>query len=92
MKKETIFIDAVENKMIGVFKGAGNCVARVKDAKALKYVFETHKIDVFMDRMFYGSTMDFADEVGFAHQDDAKRIVNACIDMIECETVAKELV
>jgi hypothetical protein len=36
--------------------------------------------------------MDFADEVGFAHHADAKKIVDECFDMIKCEMVAKELV
>lgn len=86
-----IFIDAVENKKVAVYKGVGNCIGAATNAKMLKYILETHKIDVFKETMYYGSTMDFADEVGFAHYDDAKKIVDAAIDMIKCEMVAEEL-
>jgi hypothetical protein len=36
--------------------------------------------------------MDFADEEGFAHHDDAKKIVDECFEMIRCEKVAEELI
>ena len=86
----TCFIDAVENAKIAVYKGAGHCVGHAKTAKMLKYILETHKI--VNEEFYYGSTMDFADEVGFAHYDDAKKIVDECFDMVRCEMVAKELV
>ncbi len=86
----TCFIDAVENAKIAVYKGAGHCVGHAKTAKMLKYILETHKI--VNEEFYYGSTMDFADEVGFAHHADAKKIVDECFDMVRCEMVAKELV
>ena len=86
----TCFIDAVENKKIAVYKGVGHCVGVAANAKTLKYILETHKI--VNEEFYYGSTMDFADEVGFAHYDDAKKIVDECFDMINCDKVAKELV
>lgn len=87
----TIFIDAVETKKVAVYKGAGNCIGAASTAKMLKYILETHKIDVFKETIYYGSTMDFADEVGFATHDGAKKIVDAAVDMIKCEMVAEEL-
>jgi len=86
----TCFIDAVENAKIAVYKEVGHCVGVAKNAKTLKYILETHKI--VNEEFYYGSTMDFADEVGFAHHADAKKIVDECFDMIKCEMVAKELV
>ena len=83
-------VDAVENAKIAVYKGVGHCVGHAATAKTLKYILETHKIE--NEVFYYGSTMDFADEVGFAHHDDAKKIVEECFEMIRCETVAKELV
>ena len=88
----TIFIDAIETKQVAVYKGAGNQIGAAKTAKMLKYILETHKIDVFKETIYYGSTMDFADEEGFAHHDDAKKIVDECFEMIKCEKVAEELV
>ena len=41
---ETIFIDAIEGAKVAVFKGAGNMIGAAKDAKALAYILDTHKI------------------------------------------------
>ena len=35
---------------------------------------ETHNIDVNKDIIYYTSSMDFADEVGFEHYGDAKKL------------------
>ena len=78
MKNETIFIDAVEGEKVAVFKGAGNQIGAAKDAKMLAYILDTHKI--FGEVMFC-STMDFADEVGFATHDGAKKIWDAAVGM-----------
>jgi len=40
-----MFIDAVENKMIAVYKDVGECVGHAKTAKMLKYILQTHKIE-----------------------------------------------
>lgn len=85
----TCFIDAVKTAKVAVFKGVGNEVGRASTAKMLKYILETHKI--VDETFYYGSTMDFADEVGFATHDGAKKIVDEAFDMIKCEMVAEEL-
>ena len=67
---ETIFIDAVE--------GAGNMIGTAKTPKMLAYILDTHKI--FGEVMFC-STMDFATEVGFADDGDARKMFNDAIEM-----------
>jgi len=84
----TCFLDALEKKIV-VYKDVGHEVGRAKTAKMLKYILETHKLTE--ETFYYGSTMDFADEEGFAHYDDAKKIVDECFEMIKCDKVAEEL-
>ena len=79
-QKETVFIDAM-NGGIGVFIGAGNQVGFAKDAKMLKYILDTKNVNVFEDRMFFTSSMDFATEAGFATDDGAKTFFNNAIEM-----------
>ena len=75
---ETIFIDAIEGAKVAVFKGAGNQIGAATTPKMLAYILDTHKI--FGEVMFC-STMDFADEVGFATHDGAKKIWDAAVEM-----------
>ena len=75
--QETVFIDA-QNGGIGVFIGAGNQVGFAKTPKMLAYILDTHKI--FGEVMFC-STMDFATEVGFADDGDARKMFNDAIEM-----------
>ena len=91
MTNETVFIGA-NNGGLEIYLGAGNLIAgNIKTAKTFKYVMDTHHIDIDNDTIYYTSSMDFADEEGFAHYDDAKKIVDECFDMIKCEMVAEEL-
>ena len=78
MKNETIFIDAIEGAKIGVFKGAGNMVGTAKTPEMLNYILDTHKI---YGEVMFCSTMDFADEVGFATHDGAKILVDQAVAM-----------
>ena len=78
MKNETIFIDAIEGAKVTVFKGAGNMIGTAKDAKMLAYILDTHNIQ---GSVYYCSTMDFADEVGFATHDGAKILVDEAVAM-----------
>ena len=80
MTNETVFIEA-ENGGIGVYIGAGNKVGWAKTAKTLKYILDTKNINVFEDRLFFSSSMDFANEYGFATHDGAKKIWEAAIEM-----------
>jgi len=75
---DTIFIDAIEGAKVAVFKGAGNMIGTAKDAKMLAYILDTHKI--FGEVMFC-STMDFAEEVGFADNGDARKLFNDAVEM-----------
>ena len=78
MKNETIFIDAIEGAKVGVFKGAGNMIGTAKTPEMLNYILDTHKI---YGEVMFCSTMDFADEVGFATHDGAKKIWDAAMAM-----------
>ena len=73
MTNETVFIDA-ENGGVGVYIGGGNKVGWARPYKTLKYILDTKNINVFEDRLFFSSSMDFADEYGFATHDGAKEI------------------
>ena len=87
MTNETVFIDA-ENGGVGVYIGVGNKVGWSKTAKGLKYILDTKNINVFEDRLFFSSSMDFADEYGFATHDGAKEIFYSAQNMIQDEIVA----
>jgi hypothetical protein len=77
-QNETIFIDAIEGAKVAVFKGAGNQIGAATTPEMLNYILDTHKI---FGEVYFCSTMDFADEVGFATHDGAKKIWEAAIEM-----------
>ena len=80
---ETIFISA-NNGGLEIYKGVGNLIAgNIKTAKTFKYVMDTHGIDVDNDTIYYTSSMDFADEEGFAHYGDAKILAEEGFKLIE---------
>ena len=87
MTNETVFIDA-ENGGVGVYIGAGNKVGFAKTAKTLKYILDTKNINVFEDRLFFSSSMDFAHEYGFAYHDGAKHIFYTAQELIKDEIIA----
>ena len=82
MTKETIFLNA-QNGAVAVYKGVANLVGLAKNGKTLKYIFDTHNIDYMNDTVYFQSTMDFADEEGFATADGAKQIVNEMVNELE---------
>ena len=75
--QETVFIGA-NNGGIEVFIGVGNKVGFAKTPKMLAYILDTHNIQ---GEVIYCSTMDFADEVGFATHDGAKILVDQAVAM-----------
>ena len=75
--QETIFIGA-EDGGIAVYKGVANKVGFARNASALAYILDTHKI---YGEVMFTSSMDFADEEGFAHYDGAKNLWNEAIEM-----------
>ena len=75
--QETIFIGA-ENGGIAVYKGVANKVGFAKTAKMLAYILDTHKI---YGAVMFTSSMDFADEEGFAHYDGAKNLWNEAVEL-----------
>ena len=87
MTKESVFIDA-QNGGIGVYIGAGNKVGFAKTAKMLKYILDTKNINGFEDRLFFSSSMDFADEYGFETHDGAKEIFYTAQELIKDEIIA----
>ena len=87
MTKETVFIEAMCGG-IGVYIGAGNKVGFARTPKMLKYILDTKNINVFEDRLFFSSSMDFADEYGFETHDGAKEIFYTAQEMIKDEKIA----
>ena len=87
MTKETVFIDA-DNGGVGVYIGAGNKVGWAKTARTFKYILETKNVNVFKDRIFFSSSMDFADEYGFATHDGAKDIFYTAQNMIQNKVIS----
>ena len=81
--QETIFISA-NNGGLEIYKGVGNLIAgNIKTAKTFKYVMDTHNIDIDFDTIYYTSSMDFADEEGFAHYGDAKILAEEGFKLME---------
>ena len=74
-----MFISA-NNGKIEVFKGVNNLVGGAKTAKGLAYILATHKVNDY--DVYFTSSMDFADEEGFDHYDDAKNIWNEAVELI----------
>ena len=80
---ETIFISA-NNGGLEIHIGAGNLVAgNIQTAKTFKYVMDTYGVDIDNDNIYYTSSMDFADEYGFDHYDDAKTLAQEGFKLME---------
>jgi len=83
MTNETIFISA-NNGGLEIYKGVGNLIAgNIKTAKTFKYVMDTHHIDPDVDTIYTTSDMDFADECGFDHYDDARILMEEGLKLME---------
>ena len=83
MTNETIFI-AANNGGLEIYKGVGNLIAgNIKTAKTFKYVMDTHHIDPDVDTIYTTSDMDFADECGFDHYDDARILMEEGLKFME---------
>ena len=83
MTNETIFISA-NNGGLEIYKGVGNLIAgNIQTAKTFKYVMDTHHIDPDVDTIYTTSDMDFADECGFEHYDDARILMEEGLKLME---------
>ena len=83
MTNETIFI-AANNGGLEIYKGVGNLIAgNIKTAKTFKYMMDTHHIDPDVDTIYTTSDMDFADECGFDHYDDARILMEEGLKLME---------
>ena len=71
---DSVFIDTHSNKTIGVYIGVGNLVGTAKNALELLEIIKKNKIDLHMTNLFFCSGMDFATEVGFDDDGDARKI------------------
>ena len=71
---DSVFIDTLSDKTIGVYIGAGNLVGTAKTARELLKVINRNKIDLHMRDIFFCSGMDFATEVGYDNNDLARKI------------------
>jgi len=59
------------------------CVATdVQSADALVQVFLTHNIDVMADTIMHSSSIDFAEEEGFASDTCAHAIIDAAVGQL----------
>ena len=76
-EKINVFVSA-NNGFVEIYKGVGNKIGTAKTAKMLAYILDTHKI---YEPVYFSSSMDFADEYGFAHYNDAKTMWDKAIDM-----------
>ena len=74
-----MFISA-ENGFVKVYKGVSNLVGGAKTAKGLANILATHKVQNY--GVYFTSSMDFADEEGFDHHDDAKNMWNEAMELI----------
>lgn len=79
--KESVFIGAQDG---GVYVniGAGNKVGFAKTPKMLAYILETKKVFNY-ENVYFTSSMDFADEEGFAHYDGAKELWDNATAMMQ---------
>ncbi len=77
--QETVFIGA-DNGGIEVYIGVGNKVGFAKTPKMLAYILDTKNI---YGSVMFTSSMDFADEEGFAHYDDAKILAEEGFKLME---------
>ena len=83
MTNETIFI-AANNGGLEIYKGVGNLIAgNIKTANTFKYMMDTHHIDPDVDTIYTTSDMDFADECGFDHYDDARILMEEGLKFME---------
>lgn len=83
MTDKTVFIGA-NNGGLEICIGVGNVVAgNIQTAKTFKYVMDTYGIDIDNDTIYTTSSMDFADEYGFDHYDDARVLMEEGIKLIE---------
>jgi|14BtaG_2_1085337.scaffolds.fasta_scaffold00412_21 hypothetical protein len=74
-----MFISA-EHGFVKVYKGVNNVVGGAKTAKGLAWILATHKVNDY--DVYFQSSMDFADEEGFDHHDDAKKIWDDAMELI----------
>ena len=74
-----MFISA-EDGFVKVYKGVNNIVGGAKTAKGLANILATHKVQ--NHEVYFQSSMDFADEEGFDHYDDAKNLWNEAMKLI----------
>ena len=83
MTDKTVFIGA-NNGGLEIYLGVGNLVAgNIQTAKTFKYVMDTYGIDIDNDTIYTTSSMDFADEEGFEHAEDAQILMEEGIKLME---------
>ena len=68
------------NGGIQMYAGLDNIVGWGKTAQHIAYVMQTYGM---ADAVYGGSSMDFADEEGFAHYDDAKILAEEGFKLME---------
>ena len=73
---------AAENACIVVRVNNVTVATDVQTADALVQVFLTHNIDVLTDTIMCSSSIDFAEEEGFATDDCAHNIIDAALEKL----------
>ena len=71
---------SAEHGSVKVYKGVNNVAGGAKTAKGLAWILATHKVQDY--DVYFTSSVDFADEEGFNHHDDAKNIWNVAMELI----------
>ena len=59
-----MFFVSANNGFVKIYKGMKQQIGTAKTAKMLAYILDTYKI---YEPVYFSSSMDFADEYGFAH-------------------------
>ena len=88
--QNNVFLNA-ENAAIVVTVNNKIVAADVQTADALVQVFLTHNINVLQDTIMHSSSIDFAEEEGFATDACAHNIIDAALDALAQHCYTKVL-
>jgi len=79
--QNTVFLNAADAAIVVTVNNV--VVANdVQTADALVEVFLTHNINVLQDTIMHSSSIDFAEEEGFASDASAHNIIDEALDML----------
>jgi len=82
-----MFIIGAKNGGLVISKDRNDLVENIQTAKTLNYYLQKFDIDPDFDDIMFSSSMDFADEYGFDHYDDAKHLWQDGVQQWELSSV-----